>query len=658
MKLKLLIIIFTFLTFPCNSQENWSSWRSIDCGNFLQLKYRKGDYNKYANKWKWYVKFKNTSGKKIHFSIGGGRYRDKGNIKITDRLHAEPFGETGSWFLIADQNAVWFPVDNIRLGDSDSGNYVDCYGNEIDKYGNPVTDGDKSGNGYGNTNGNTRGNGYGNANGNTNGNTRGSDYKNGNGTGYTSDLINKKKKKSERVSLKVQQGPDPEHTVIYKNAGGPLKQEKLNKYKKPPAKNPQPIYSGKDWGIKPPVTHIVIKKTKKVPSKTALMIQKQRENGLRYQQEQYRLAQERRQREIERLNEQREKQRLAFEQQQAEKKRLRDEQIRQINAQLEQNRRNSQALQEASDQTANNWANGNYIQGSQPLMNEFAKQGNKTGVIATATIGVGLKIWEVARENKARKEAEEKRRQEELRRQREIEKQQLEIQRKKDAILKAQKNKFNALANEIRLEKKDIINKRKQIIETKKIYKPTYNLKTENNSPIYFLFAEVDKDYDSYSENISFPNTIEVNINESPKMNFSSIIAVYPKSNGEFDFVKNIVNDIKSTLMTKTNTLYILYDWSDSYEDINLQNNQIATNASNANFIIDFPEIPLIDLEKENSSTDNFGYWNDNTKPDNTIQPKNNKKIDYWGENNKETPSKNKEIDYWNNNKKTRPDQN
>lgn len=196
--------------------------------------------------------------------------------------------------------------------------------------------------------------------------------------------------------------PDDKYNPPMDGKGRELKPETFNNSKKPTGNSPQPINTGEDWGVKAPVTKIVFTKTEKEPSETALKIQKQKEQGLKYQQEQQQNFQANQQQKIDQKKEQDKQRQLEFERQKNEDARKLREQNQKIENLLAENQRNSQALNNASEQTANNWASGNYIEGSQPLMNEFAKQGNTAGVATTAILGTGLQIFSSI--NKAKEE--------------------------------------------------------------------------------------------------------------------------------------------------------------------------------------------------------------------------------------------------------------
>lgn len=70
-----------------------------------------------------------------------------------------------------------------------------------------------------------------------------------------------------------------------------------------------------------------------------------------------------------------------------------EEQMHYVQTKIDENRQNAQNIQNAADATELEWKNGNYIQGSSHLANEYAKQGNEEAAIGTLAVGVGLDIY-------------------------------------------------------------------------------------------------------------------------------------------------------------------------------------------------------------------------------------------------------------------------
>src|SRR5690606_7359005 len=70
----------------------------------------------------------------------------------------------------------------------------------------------------------------------------------------------------------------------------------------------------------------------------------------------------------------------------------------------------SDALKQATDETTSQWAQGNYIQGAKPLVDEFARQGSAAGAYGTAGVAVaaeiGSAIGDVVAARRARKAEE------------------------------------------------------------------------------------------------------------------------------------------------------------------------------------------------------------------------------------------------------------
>lgn len=63
---------------------------------------------------------------------------------------------------------------------------------------------------------------------------------------------------------------------------------------------------------------------------------------------------------------------------------------------------NTRAMDQATDETARQWSQGNYIEGSRPLAMEMARQGNAAGAYGTIAVGTGLQIFSTLSEDKRR----------------------------------------------------------------------------------------------------------------------------------------------------------------------------------------------------------------------------------------------------------------
>ena len=88
-------------------------------------------------------------------------------------------------------------------------------------------------------------------------------------------------------------------------------------------------------------------------------------------------------------------------------KQKQQEQMQYVQAKIDENRQNVQNLQKAADETGEEWKNGNYIQGSSHLANEYAKQGNEEAAIGTLAVGVGLDIYSSIKADRERKKTQE-----------------------------------------------------------------------------------------------------------------------------------------------------------------------------------------------------------------------------------------------------------
>lgn len=112
--------------------QGWSSWRTTDCLRGLDFRVRNDGYNKYADKYRWSIDFRNRYQDKIHFSykaVAPNKEQEiKNSGKTTDRLHVDANGGTrGSYYLVPSSNSIYVYVNRIRIGPKDYGtDYINC----------------------------------------------------------------------------------------------------------------------------------------------------------------------------------------------------------------------------------------------------------------------------------------------------------------------------------------------------------------------------------------------------------------------------------------------------------------------------------------------------------------------------------------------------
>lgn len=323
---------------------------------------------------------------------------------------------------------------------------------------------------------------------------------------------------------------------------------------------------------------------------------------------------------------------------QEEAERKRQQQIQEMQARIEENKRKTEALNAATDQTMAQWAQGNYIEGSAALVNEFAQQGNSDAAFTTLAVGTGLQIASWISENKREKEEAEARRAEQARREEEERRRLAEIEEEKRRILEEQKREFNLLVQESRNLKVEVINKRKRFLNEDVNHTPTYDVFAEDKSPIYIFYVQTNKDYDYYRENITFPDVIQVHITENATLHFSPILAVYPNSSGEYPFIKEMHAEVKNQHIDSEKGKYKIYNWSKNLEDIQLVYNEEANSARAAHFNVAFPEEMIMDLIEAKEEAE-INYWEEQAASE-TDSPKNIQQEP-------QTIKEPQEIDYW-----------
>ena len=115
-----------------DEDQGWGSWNTTDCFRGLDFRVRNDGYNKYADKYRWSIQFRNRYQENIHFSYKAVAPNQKGEIrasgKTTDRLHVDGnYGTRGSYYLVPSQNSIYVYVNKVRIGPKDYGSdYADC----------------------------------------------------------------------------------------------------------------------------------------------------------------------------------------------------------------------------------------------------------------------------------------------------------------------------------------------------------------------------------------------------------------------------------------------------------------------------------------------------------------------------------------------------
>jgi len=336
---------------------------------------------------------------------------------------------------------------------------------------------------------------------------------------------------------------------------------------------------------------------------------------------------------------------------QEEAERKRQQQFEEMQAKIAENKRKTEALNVASQETMNQWSQGNFIEGSTALVNEYAAQGNSDAALTTLAVGTGLQIVSWISEGNREKEEAEARRAEQARVAEEERRRIAEIEEQKRQILEQQKREFNILVEENRGIKKNIIHKRDQFLDGKVVHTPTFDVFSEEEQPIYIFYVQPNKDYNNYDERIVFPDRIEIHINEDAELHFSPIIAIHPNSSGEYPFVKELLSEIKSRHVDPEKGKHKVYNWSRSLEEIQAVYNEEAILARQAYFTVVFPEETIIrhsEKGKVASEEDAIDYWENETTAKEKVKAAKEIKQTKEAKEPAAKDKKQEEIDYWN----------
>lgn len=306
---------------------------------------------------------------------------------------------------------------------------------------------------------------------------------------------------------------------------------------------------------------------------------------------------------------------------------------------VEQQRLDQENLEKAGDIAIQHVQQGNYMEAGMAYAEEFANQGKATSAYVAMGAGfVGEIFGEVAKDKK-RKEEVERKKIAELSKKRAFE-------REKAELLRKQKVEFEAMATSARKAKEDIINSRKSFIQEEIEVARTYNYFAKNKETIFIFYVTAQENYDSYNEEIVFPDKISIDINESAELYFSPILEIHPNSNGEYPYLKDIKYKISENFIAEDRKLLKIYNWSNSLEDAQRAYNRESKKAVSSNFQPIFPEKSIADFNKIPDLTAKYwtkpngeistmadkqkiNYWL--TKPDTLVQKKiDSLKIDYW----------------------------
>jgi len=113
-----------------NLQSEWSEWNQTSCLSGLDFRVKRGDYNEYAKKYKWFVEYKNRYTETIHFGSHAVPYSQKNEIlsskKVSIRKHLKPGDVTSTYFLVDENSTIYVYVGKIRMGEKDYGDYSRC----------------------------------------------------------------------------------------------------------------------------------------------------------------------------------------------------------------------------------------------------------------------------------------------------------------------------------------------------------------------------------------------------------------------------------------------------------------------------------------------------------------------------------------------------
>lgn len=216
-------------------------------------------------------------------------------------------------------------------------------------------------------------------------------------------------------------------------------------------------------------------------------------------------------------------------------------------------------------------------------------------------------------------------------------------------IEREQKARFYSKVDEIRDKYKQAVDERRKFVNQPKL-KSTLDEDGGSFEPLYIYYAYVSKNYDSFEENVQFPSTAEFTLEESP-VQFSSVYAFYPLSNGQYPMIETIKKQLLDDYFGSKaqNYIPIFFEWENSIQAVqeSLVNN-INKAVEQSYFNRALPPVSSKVVFLNGEKTSGKDYWSGKTiKKETTTK----KKTDYWGTDTKSSTKKKtqkKKTDYWN----------
>ncbi|MGB3345627.1 MAG: hypothetical protein WBA61_17080 [Aequorivita sp.] len=120
----LLFIVLT--SFNSSNNTDWGPWQTSSCYKGLDFCVKKNEYNQYAKKHNWSIKFRNRYNEKVSFGFvlkESNVNSAKGTHRVTVQANSEG---SGTYFLVADANSVRAFIDQLRFGDDWGTNHAPC----------------------------------------------------------------------------------------------------------------------------------------------------------------------------------------------------------------------------------------------------------------------------------------------------------------------------------------------------------------------------------------------------------------------------------------------------------------------------------------------------------------------------------------------------
>lgn len=213
----------------------------------------------------------------------------------------------------------------------------------------------------------------------------------------------------------------------------------------------------------------------------------------------------------------------------------------------------------------------------------------------------------------------------------------IQAEKRMEIMEKERQKQFRDDLEMLRNGAKQIIDARRDYMKSDSI-SPLYSERSEDLKPVFIYFAFVKKGYDHYEEEVKYPQTLRIRIDEKAEVNFSAVYGIFPFSNGDFPFLREVQNEILETTLGDEQDLYEVkfFQWQTSLSGIveKLSDDMKSAVYEHSFFKAMPPSSNEIIFVNDKPGSTIINYWNLSIKPDSLINSE-PKGYDYWNKSNR-----------------------